>query len=299
MKLRFKMTLALVAVVAFLSTLIFTIHAVAAEEVNVPITANQAFDAVVQQIDPVTGENARIALIDVRTTAEYYWVGACGKVDNITSSSGTEYTPHNGKVVLRWGNFLCFRVESQYGLKPVYLPVSKVESLVTEDISIHIPTHIWDEANVTKYENPDFAATIESLSTDYDILILMCRSGKRSDTRAFDTSLFDTVYEIDDPDGKNGHGGFQGNSYGNVYNGYRGYPGRDTRSQYTQPFETVLEIDDSDDINGHGGFQGASYGHVHNGCLRFPGRHTQPQDTRSASWSDAGLPVHIGSNPRP
>jgi hypothetical protein len=122
---------------------------------------------------------------------------------------------------------------------------------VTEDISIHIPTHIWDEAGCTKYANPDFAATIESLSADYDVLILMCRSGKRSNTRDFDTSLFDAVYEIDDPNGKNGRGGFQGTSYGDVYNGYRGYPGRNTWMQ----------------------------------------------DARSASWSDAGLPVHIGWEP--
>jgi rhodanese-related sulfurtransferase len=249
-----KKKLASVAVVALLSALVITIPAIAAEEeVNIPITANQAFDAVVQQVDPETGDNTRVALIDVRTTAEYYWVGACGKVENITSRSGVDYTPHNGKVVFKWGNFLCFRVAGQHGLKPVFLPVSKVESLVTEDISIHIPTHIWDEANVTKYANPDFAATIESLSADYDVLILMCRSGKRSNTRAFDTSLFNAVYEIDDPNGKDGRGGFQGTSYGDAYNGYRGYPGRHTRSQ----------------------------------------------DTPSASWSDAGLPVHIGSNPQP
>jgi rhodanese-related sulfurtransferase len=241
-----------VAAMAFLFTLVCAVSAMTAEgDVNIPITANQAFDAVVKQVDPVTDKAVRVALIDVRTTAEYFWVGACGKVESIKTTSSKEFFPHNGKVVMKWGQFLCFKVEDRRGLRPVILPVSKVESVETVDISIHIPTHIWDEANCTKYANPDFNATIETLSADFDVLILMCRSGKRTDTRTFDTSLFDAVYEIDDPNGTNGHGGFQGTSYHDVYNGYRGYPSRNTRRQ----------------------------------------------DTPSASWSDAGLPVHMGWMP--
>lgn len=248
-----KKNLRSIAVAAFIFALVFAANAMASEgEVNIPITANQAFDAVVKQVDPATGANAHVALIDVRTTAEYFWVGACGKVESITTTSGQEFIPHDGKVKMKWGNMLCFKVDGHRGgSRPVFLPVSKVEAIETVDISIHIPTHIWDEAGCSKYANPDFAATIESLSADYDVLILMCRSGKRSNTRAFNTSLFDAIYEIDDPNGTNGHGGFQGTSYGNVYNGYRGYPGRNTWIQ----------------------------------------------DAKSASWSDAGLPVHIGWTP--
>ncbi len=248
-----KKKLTSVVVAAFVFAVVFAAHAMAAEDdVNIPITADQAFDAVVKQVDPATGENMRVALIDVRTTAEYFWVGACGKVESITTTSGNEFFPYNGKVVMKWGNMLCFKVEGHHGLlRPVILPVKKVASIDTVDISIHIPTHIWDEANCTKFANPDFVTTIESLSADYDVLILMCRSGKRSNTRAFDTSLFQAVYEIDDPNGTNGHGGFQGTSYGDVYNGYRGYPGRNTNLQ----------------------------------------------ETPSASWNDAGLPVHIGWTP--
>jgi rhodanese-related sulfurtransferase len=246
------MNLRSVAVVAFIFTLVFATNAMASDsEVNTPITADQAFDSVVNQVDPATGEDKRVALIDVRTTAEYFWVGACGKVESITTTSGEKFIPYNGKVVLIKGKALSFKVETNAGLKSLSLPIKKVDSVVTEDISIHIPTYIWDEAGCSKYANSDFAATIESLSSDYDVLILMCRSGKRSNTRAFDTSLFDAVYEIDDPGGKNGRGGFQGTSYGDVYNGYRGYPGRSTKIQ----------------------------------------------DTPSASWSDAGLPVHIGWTP--
>ncbi len=234
----------------------FTANSMADEgEVNTPISAVQAFDAVAKQIDPNTGEQARVALIDVRTTAEYFWVGACGKVDSIVTTSGREYVPHEGKVLLKWGRYLVFKVktESRRGkrMRRVYLPLRKVEDIITTDISIHVPTHIWDEAGCTKFANPDFAKTINSLSSDYDVIILMCRSGKRSNTRAFDTSLFKTVYEIDQPDGSDGYGGFQGSSYGDMYNGYRGFPGRSTRRT----------------------------------------------DTKSASWSDAGLPVHIGWTP--
>jgi hypothetical protein len=55
-------------------------------------------------------------------------------------------------------------------------------------------------------------------------LIIMCRSGKRTSKCGFDASLFKAVYEIDGL--KNGRGGFQGSSYDDIYNGYRGWPGR-------------------------------------------------------------------------
>jgi len=248
--------LSIVALSIFFLVFAFAANTMADEgEVNTPISATQAFDAVAKQIDPNTGDQARVALIDVRTTAEYFWVGACGKVDSIVTTSGREYVPIEGKVQLKWGRYLFFKVkeEGRRGnrTRRVFLPLRKVEDIITTDISIHVPTHIWDEANCTKYANPNFAETINALSNDYDVIILMCRSGKRSNTRAFDTSLFKTIYEIDQPDGSNGYGGFQGSSYGDVFNGYRGFPGRNIRRV----------------------------------------------DTKSASWSDAGLPVHIGWTP--
>jgi len=247
-----KRNFAVVTVVAFLVTCAFITNALADNsEVNIPITAEQAFDAVVNQKDPATGEAASVALIDVRTTAEYFWVGACGKVESIVTTSEKEYVPYNGKVTLKLGKYLCFKVASRHRPRRVVLPIQMVEQINTMDISLHIPTHIWDEAGCTKYANPDFAEQINSLAGQYDVLILMCRSGKRSNTRGFATDQFAAIYEIDQPDGTNGVGGFQGSSFGDVYNGFRGFPGRDTRMQ----------------------------------------------DTRSVSWSDAGLPVHIGWTP--
>ena len=44
----------------------------------IPITAEQAFDAYVNQEDPGTGDSTNVAIVDVRAIAEYYWVGTCG-----------------------------------------------------------------------------------------------------------------------------------------------------------------------------------------------------------------------------
>jgi len=246
-----KKKFTVVATAAFILAFAFASITLADDvEVNTPISANQAFDAVANQKDPNTGDDARVALIDVRTSAEYFWVGACAKVNSITTGNNF-YEPHNGKVTLKWGSFLSFKVASRRHLREVYVPLHMVESIDTEDISIHVPTHIWIESESTKVENENFAQDIESLSADYDVLILMCRSGKRSNTRAFDTTLFKAIYEIDRPDGSDGYGGFQGSSYGDLYNGYRGYPGRNK----------------------------------------------WVQNIKSVSWSDTGLPVHIGGKP--
>ncbi len=220
-------------------------------DVNIPITAEQAFDAVVQQKDPLTGDKLRVGLVDVRTSAEYFWVGACGKVESIITTSEKEYIPHNGKVKLKWGKYLFFKVEYGKRLRRVYLPLRKVEEINTTDISVHVPLKVWNEEYCRMDLNQNFQVEMNSLAAEFDVLILMCRSGKRSNDRSFDTGLFQAVYEIDQPDGSNGQGGFQGSSFGDVYNGYRGFPGRSTRMQSTQ----------------------------------------------SVSWSDAGLPVHIGWTP--
>jgi hypothetical protein len=68
-----KKKLISLAVVAFFFALVFAANAMATEdEVNIPITANQAFDAVVKQVDPATGENARVALIDGKLRGNSY-----------------------------------------------------------------------------------------------------------------------------------------------------------------------------------------------------------------------------------
>ncbi len=95
----------------------------------------------------------------------------------------------------------------------------------------NIPYMKWDEATQSKEKNKSFKKEIENLSGKYDVLILMCRSGKRTSKCEFNFALFKSVYEIDDPAGANGKGGFQGTSYKETYNGYRVYPERKMKSQ--------------------------------------------------------------------
>ena len=233
-------------------TLVFTVSMFATGIVYangaVPITAEQAFDAYANQEDPATGYSANVAIVDVRTTAEYHWVGTCAQVDKIITMNEDEITPDNGKVILKANSSdLEFDVDGD----PTTLNVEYVDKIVTSPIARHIPYKTWKDKKCEPVLNKKFAKDIETLADEgIDIVIMMCRSGKRTSDAGFDFSLFDAVYEIDQ-DGKNGRGGFQGTSYGDTYNGFRG----------------------------------------------FSGRKTSFQEHESVSWSDAGLPIHIGSCP--
>lgn len=201
-----------------------------ADDLPVPISAEQAFDAVQTQTDPKTLSSMRVALVDVRTKAEYYWVGAACKVDSILTMDGETIVPDHGKAVLALGGrFLKYETN---GLKKV-LQVDKVSKINLSPISLHIPYEFWDEATATAYLNPGFADAVNGLAEKYNVIIFMCRSGVRSQNclTSFDASLFDAIYEIDQPDGKSGFGGFEGTSYSDVYNGYRGFPERLTQIQ--------------------------------------------------------------------
>ena len=242
----------------FLIIVMLAVGNAKAEDANIPITADQAFDAYANQTDPLTGESASVAIVDVRTTAEYFWLGTTAQVDSIVTKSGKEFLPHNGKVKMRLGSrYLKFKVEKNGRLRPIFLPVRQVDAIVTAPIAYHVPYKIWDEASASLVPNPYFADQMNALAKEdepaggFDILILMCRSGKRSNTRAFATENFAAVYEIDQPDGTDGRGGFEGTNYHSVYNGYRGFPGRNTRNQ----------------------------------------------ESPSMSWADTGLPIHIGGRP--
>ena len=206
--------------------------AVQAAEV-VPITANEAFDSVARQIDPLTGAEATVALIDVRTAAEIFWVGAPARVDSIVTVSGETIIPADGKVRIH-GAMLTFAEEGDCLPWPHHLRVSRVAEYHTSPVALNIPYVTWDDETATKPVNSDFKDEVEALADQgVDTVILMCRSGKRSTKggEILTDGLFKTVYEIDQPDGTNGHGGFQGTSYHDHYNGHRGYPGKKTGMQ--------------------------------------------------------------------
>jgi rhodanese-related sulfurtransferase len=210
--------------------LVFSWTSFAADVSPIPITAEQAFNAVQTQTDPLSGEDKKVALVDVRTRAEYFWVGAASQVDEIITTKDELIIPDNGKVLLtRNGRFLSFKINGRHKR----LQVKKVSEIILSPLALNIPYKLWHEETATLSKNPEFITDIENLEVDYRVLILFCRSGGRSEDCLvdFDTELFDAIYEIDQPDGKSGRGGFEGTSYSNVYNGYRGFPERLTEIQ--------------------------------------------------------------------
>lgn len=197
-----------------------------------PVTADTAFDAAALQIDPATGKTARVAIVDLRTAAEYYWVGACAQVEMIVTRDGKEVKPYLGKTILDPSKSkINFDLRKTGQITAHSMDIKDIKTIFKNPISINIPYMKWDETTQAKVKNANFKTEIEKLAGKYDVLILMCRSGKRSSVCEFDFSLFTSVYEIDQPNGKNGKGGFQGTSYKEVFNGYRGCPGRHTDQQ--------------------------------------------------------------------
>ncbi len=198
------------------------------------ITAEQAFDAVQLQADPMTGQPAKVLLVDVRTRAEWYWIGAPAAATLVTMDDGRTYTPDLGKVVLKEeGKFLDFEENH----RPRRVRVSKVASVALTPIAVNVPLNLWDEATASQTPNGDFVTKVAGLAGSYDAVIFYCRSGHRSQqclTDALVAALPLTVkyYEIDvetQPPDLGGYGGFEGSNYGNAFNGYRGFPGRETR----------------------------------------------------------------------
>jgi rhodanese-related sulfurtransferase len=201
----------------------------------IPISAEQAFDAVQTQTDPINGEVKNIALVDVRTRAEYFWVGTACQVDEIITTNGKIFIPDYGKAVLNLnGRFLNFEINGRNKT----LQVKKVSEIKLSPIAINIPYKLWNENEGKLIDNDNFVKDIVKLASEHnvEVIIFFCRSGERSENclMSFPPDLFsefDAIYEIDQPDGKNGRGGFEGTSYNNAYNGYRGFPQRVTDIQ--------------------------------------------------------------------
>lgn len=237
MKHRILMAVACAALFAFVIT-----PAIAQEPpLPIPISSMMAYDAVELQIDPLSGEPKKVMLVDTRTRAEFFWIGTTARVDEIQLTDGKTLVPDMGKVMLLHdGMFLQYRIDGRLHR----MQVAKVDGLSMSPIARNIPYKIWNESTATLEPYGDdfaqFTAEVEALARDegVDVVIFFCRSGGRSqDCLAnFNVADFDAVYEIDQPDGKSGRGGFEGTTYGNVYNGYRGFP---LRMTWTQTHESV------------------------------------------------------------
>jgi rhodanese-related sulfurtransferase len=242
----------------------------------IPITADEAFDAVQRQVFPGTEDPAIVVLVDVRDPQEILSSGAAAKVNEIAFLNGKENVePDWGNVrLVHDGKFIEYYKDGRYNR----VTVDKLESLSTEAISYNIK--LWDQIETGFDESSlqstadDFADALVGLieTTNPDVIILYCRTGGRSSyagqlilngeytyktvkysSDLFPISYMGQVYEVDDPDGSNGRGGFSGYDYSNVFNGYAG----------------------------------------------FPGRMTDTQDVPSASWKDSGLPVKRAAKPLP
>ena len=186
----------------------------------IPITAEEAFDMVQM--------NSNVALVDVRSRAEYFWVGAASQVDEIITTKEESIVPDYGKVVLSEnGRHVEFYVNGSYAK----LNVKKILKMNLSPIGFNIPFQTWNEVLYTLEVNTNFVDQVNKLyECEYDVVIFFCRSGGRSEDCVNDYPNqfpnFFAIYEIDQPDGESGYGGFEGTSYSNIYNGYRGYPGR-------------------------------------------------------------------------
>jgi rhodanese-related sulfurtransferase len=198
-----------------------------------PITAEAAFEAVQKQIDPTTGLRSSVVLVDVRDPLEVFSSGAAAAVSKITYvDGGVEYEDIPDDGITRM-----IPVSDGYALEytindgsPVEMPVTDITELAAEPIAINIPVWRLTE-NGWKRNAKKFYPAVEKLAREFDVVILYCRTGGRSGIagNGIEPGLFLGVYEIDDPAGTNGQGGFSGPDYSsttNAYNGYAGFPGR-------------------------------------------------------------------------
>jgi rhodanese-related sulfurtransferase len=201
----------------------------AVAEPPIPITAEDAFEAVQMQIDPTTQFDANVVLVDVRDPLEIFSSGAAGAVREIMLTSDELIEPDLGRVSLIYDDEN-MEYALEYDLLEVLqrTPVSDVENVVIEPIAINVTFWRRTESG-WKTNAKNFYPVIRRLARDFNVLILYCRTGGRSSLAGdgVDPELFDAVYEIDDPTGQNnGLGGFTGSNYANAYNGYAGFPMR-------------------------------------------------------------------------
>jgi rhodanese-related sulfurtransferase len=230
---------------AFLVLTAFTAARADPPEKLVPITADEAFDAVAMQVDPASGDLAEVYLIDVRDPYEVYMNGGPAAVEEIRlwgDEEGHGIIPDDGRVrLVQEGKFVEYHVNGRYRRELV----RDIEGMATFPLATNIP--LW---RLKLEPDPDagWKATFDRNTADYfsdtvadqgypadAALIVFCRTGGRSSQAGAlllayaQTNKIDwTLYEIDDPGGEPSHGGFSGPAYGGALAGYDGFPGRFT-----------------------------------------------------------------------
>jgi rhodanese-related sulfurtransferase len=234
-----------------------------------PISADEAFDAVQRQVVPGTDSDATVILVDVRDPQEVLSSGAAAAVKEIVVGEET-IKPELGEVRLTEnGESIEYR-KADGDL--VLVPLEGISSLDIEAIAYNIK--LWDQTEsgfdlkpqALKKTARAFAKDLVALidATQADVVIVYCRTGGRSS--------------------------FAGQFILNGMYTFRADTFWSNRLPYPYPIE-VYEIDDPDRNNGRGGFSGPDYDGVFNGYAGFPGRSTVTQAVPSVSWKDSGLPV--------
>jgi len=250
----------------------------------VPISAEEAFDAVAIGIDGIPPEE--VLMIDVRDPVEYFSSGAAAKVTSIKLFGQDDLIePDFGKArLIREGKFLEYVSHGRYRR----ILVDRIEKVTTAPLAYNLPfwyvtfepekptdenspmgptqSTIWDSSHTDQFYD-----AVEALADELDAsaVIFYCRTGGRS-SKAGEGILANlptgivAVYEIDSVgEGTSNCGGFSGAEYSNVYNGHAGFPGRET-----EDWDVPATVPST--------------------CL-----------LQSVSWLDSGLPVTRAFKPLP
>ncbi len=273
----------------------------------IPITAEQAFDAVKSGCLPDTPEApgacygvGKVALVDVRTQEEIDFQGGPGQVDQVALKSGITFIPDRNKAKYRvnppglTGQYLEYRLR---GIR--YLtPVQQIKSVTTSLLAKHASCSVYDGAEgAFRADPPGFSNAMADIAdTGVTVAITMCNSGGRSTQCPLNMlyqevqDMFTAFYEIDQ-----------------------------TGDQYITPaifglpdFVAAGAPPPGIHMATLGGYSGGAYGGDYNGLIGWPGRRTayQPKtgwvttdpegDLRlnspngpSVSWKDSGLPIYI------
>lgn len=274
----------------------------------IPITAEQAFDAVATGCLPDTPDRpgacygvGKVVLVDVRTQSELDFQGGPAKVDSIEMKDGTVIVPAMGKAKLSADSK--FLEYNQNG-KPRRLSVNGINEVVTSLIGKLAPCSTYDPVDSTfKPDKEGFSRAMMKIANEMDaagrgpnVAITMCNSGGRSTQCPLNflwkgvQDRFFAWYEID----RAGDEYITPEAFGLPAFVEAGAP---------PPGIHMAVL---------GGYSGSDYGGDYNGIVGFPGRFTNRKpvsgwtvgdpgvDFRfaapsgpSVSWKDSGLPIYI------
>ena len=180
-----------------------SVMAIGSAEAVTQITAQQAYDWVVDGTPPTVGLPTEAILIDVRTLEEYYWVG----------------NPADAE-----GNPIAYNI-------PYKLWTSRIDCEAKKPIL----------RTVKRLFGVFIRRTFPDKDTRLILMCRSGKRADEAAEYLETTLGYNYIYEIDRSD-KTGRGGFQGSGYSDAYNGYRGYPGRNPTDPSVSWMDTGLPI---------------------------------------------------------